>query len=142
MLLHHFQSLPLDFSITQNPSQNQLFLKECWFFHEKSSFSCRVGNFFTSQYGTYECVLWVLNTLGHNLKLLGPNFLYRLLFWKKKNFFRPPWPQNAPNPYKILIGWAQKWFVGRHFFDFLKVFQIVPKWCTINLGWSSGSQGK
>ena len=117
MLLHHFQSLPLDFSITQNPSQNQLFLKECWFFHEKSSFSCRVGNFFTSQYGTYECVLWVLNTLGHYLKLLGPNFWYRFLFWKKSIFSTS---MASKRSYKPLLSSTYN--------DFVRIWSVLRPW--------------
>ena len=100
----HSRVISQIFSTTQNPSQNQLFLKECWFFHEKSSFSCRVGNFFTSQYGTYECVLWVLNTLGHYLKLLGPDFWYRLSFWKNSIFstsMASKRSRSLQNPYRL-----------------------------------------
>ena len=73
-------------------------------FSWKSSFSCRVGNFFTSQYGTYECVLWVLNTLGHYLKLLGPDFGYRLSFWKNSIFstsMASKRSRSLQNPYRL-----------------------------------------
>ena len=73
-------------------------------FSWKSSFSCRVGNFFTSQYGTYECVLWVLNTLGHYLKLLGPDFWYRLSFWKNSIFstsMASKSSRSLQNPYRL-----------------------------------------
>ena len=70
----------------------------------KSWFSCRVGNFFTSQYGTYECVRGVLNTLGDYLKLLGPNFWYRPSFWKNL-IFSTSIPSNSSNslqnPYRL-----------------------------------------
>ena len=92
------------FSTTQNPSQNQLFFEGMLIFSWKSSFSCRVGNFFTSQYGTYECVLWVLNTLGHYLKLLGPDFWYRFLFWKNSIFSTSMVSKSSrslQNPYRL-----------------------------------------
>ena len=56
------------------------------FFMKKLIFLPSWQFFFTSQYGTCECVLWVLNTLGHYLKLLGPYFWYRLSFWKNSIF--------------------------------------------------------
>ena len=116
------------------------FLKECWFFHEKAHFPAELAIFFTSQYGTYECVLCVLNTLGHYLKLLGPNFWYRFLFWKNSIFstsMAPKSSKSLQNPYRL----SSKVVCRSTFFRFLTVFQIALEWCTINLGISLGSQG-
>jgi len=60
--------------------------------------------FFTSQYVTYECVLWVLSTLGHYLKLLRPDFWYRVSFWKKSIFstsIASKSSKSLQNPYRL-----------------------------------------
>ena len=46
ILGRHFRWLSLNFSSTQNPSKNELSMKKILNLHEKSSFSCKVDNFF------------------------------------------------------------------------------------------------
>ena len=92
--------------IFNNPKSftKSAFFEGILIFSWKSSFSCRVGNFFTSQYGTYECVLWVLNTLGHYLNFLGPYFWYRFLFWKNSIFstsIASKSSRSLQNPYRL-----------------------------------------
>ena len=100
-------SFPTTFIGFLNPPKSftkSAFFENMLIFSWKSSFSCRVGNFFTSQYGTYECVLWVLNTLGHYLKLLGPDFGYRLSFWKNSIFstsMASKRSRSLQNPYRL-----------------------------------------
>ena len=76
--------------------------------------------FFTSQYGTYECVREVLNTLGRYLKFLGADFWYHSSFGKFL-FFRPPCSET-------LVGSAKNWFGGRKNWIFSKRSMMSKIW--------------
>ena len=118
MLLHHFQPLPLDFSITQNPSQNQLFLKECWFFMKKFIFLPSWQFFYVSIWHLRMCPL-SFEYFGTLSKTSRAKFLISFfVLKKKKSIFSTSMASKSSkslqNPYKlssIVVCRSTFWFV-------------------------------
>ena len=61
---------------------------------------------------SYEQTFVARRTLGHYLKLLGPNFLYCFLVFEKNNFFRSHEPECSKYSLKRHMSQVKIGFVG------------------------------